>query len=53
MMMVDIYLVFLCANTIATLEPLHHYANITDEQTEAQNGHTHSKHWSRNSNRGS
>ena len=49
MMMVHVYLVFLCANTIAIIEPLHYYVDITDVKTDAQKGHKHSKHWSWNS----
>lgn len=39
-------LVVLCASTVAIIEPLHYYANITDEGKEAQKGHMYSKHWS-------
>lgn len=48
--MVHVYLVFLCANAIAIIEPLHYYADITDEKTEAWKGYTHSPHWSWNLN---
>lgn len=39
-------LVVLYVSAVAIIEPLHYYANITEEGKEAQKGHMHSKHQS-------